>query len=181
MGSTRTSARGSGLVQAHQCVIARPDTVLCSGNAVGLSESVSDCCGSMFRQWEANEGVKQADQPIGHDIMGPAATAEGYRCLQNMSDPADKRCLAPQPTRYSQIKPGMDPHYSSGPPNLAFCIACLWWSGWTVWLSAELCSSAGTSHLQRLPREIREAAPLVQGPVRWAALRRCIPARVDLS
>ena len=41
-----------------------------------------------------------------------------------MANPADSHCLAPQPTQYSQVKPGMDPHYSSGPPNLAFCIAC---------------------------------------------------------
>lgn len=43
---------------------------------------------------------------------------------RNMANPADKAALAPQPTKYSQITPGMDPHYSSGPPNLAFCTAC---------------------------------------------------------
>ena len=95
-----------------------------SGDAGGLNESMSDCFGSMFRQWEANQTVNSADWLIGHDIMGPAALAKGYTCLRNMANPADKRCLAPQPTKYSQLTPGMDPHYTSGPPNLAFCVAC---------------------------------------------------------
>jgi Zn-dependent metalloprotease len=94
-----------------------------SGDAGGLNESLSDCFGSMFRQWQANQDVAQADWLIGHDILGPVAKTKGYTCLRNMANPADKKCIAPQPTKYSQIKPGMDPHYSSGPPNLAFCLA----------------------------------------------------------
>ena len=41
-----------------------------------------------------------------------------------MANPADTQCIAPQPTQYSQLHPGMDPHYTSGPPNLAFYAAC---------------------------------------------------------
>lgn len=93
-------------------------------DAGGLNESLSDCFGSMFRQWEAQQDVTQADWLIGHDILGPIAKAKGYTCLRNMTNPADPHCLAPQPTQYSQITPGMDPHYSSGPPNRAFCLAC---------------------------------------------------------
>ncbi|CAM3715548.1 M4 family metallopeptidase [Roseateles saccharophilus] len=95
-----------------------------SGDAGGLNESLSDCFGSMFRQWEAGQDVTAADWLIGADIMGPAAKAKGYKALRNMAKPDDKAALAAQPTRYSQITPGMDPHYSSGPPNLAFCTAC---------------------------------------------------------
>ena len=95
-----------------------------ANEAGGLNESLSDCFGSMFRQWEAKQDAAQADWLIGFDIMGPTAKARGYTCLRDMADPAAKHCLAPQPTKYSQIKPGMDPHYSSGPPNLAFCVAC---------------------------------------------------------
>ncbi len=93
-------------------------------DAGGLNESLSDCFGSMFRQWQANQSAAAADWLIGKDIMGPAAKAKGYTCLRNMADPADKAAMAPQPTRYSQVTPGMDPHYSSGPPNLAFSAAC---------------------------------------------------------
>ena len=93
-------------------------------DAGGLNESISDCFGSMFRQWEAKQNAQAADWLIGSDIMGPTAKARGFTCLRDMADPAAKHCLAPQPTKYSQITPGMDPHFSSGPPNLAFCTAC---------------------------------------------------------
>jgi Zn-dependent metalloprotease len=95
-----------------------------SGDAGGLNESLSDCFGSMFRQWQAKQDAAGADWLIGSDILGPDAKKKGYTCLRNMADPADKRCIAPQPVKYSQITKGMDPHYSSGPPNLAFCLAC---------------------------------------------------------
>jgi Zn-dependent metalloprotease len=95
-----------------------------SGDAGGLNESLSDCFGSMFRQWQAKQDSASADWLIGSDILGPDAKKKGYTCLRNMADPADKQCIAPQPVKYSQITKGMDPHYSSGPPNLAFCLAC---------------------------------------------------------
>ncbi len=95
-----------------------------TGDAGGLNESLSDCFGAMFQQWESGQNVSQASWLIGKDIMGPAAKAKGYKSLRNMTNPADKSCLSPQPTQYSQITPGMDPHFSSGPPNLAFCTAC---------------------------------------------------------
>ena len=90
----------------------------------GLNESMSDCFGSMFRQWKRNQDVNHADWLIGHDIMGSVATSKGFTCLRDMSNPAAAHCLAPQPTKFSQITPGMDPHFSSGPPNLAFFSAC---------------------------------------------------------
>jgi Zn-dependent metalloprotease len=93
-------------------------------DAGGLNESMSDCFGSMFRQWQAGQDAASADWLIGSDIMGPAAKQQGYTCLRDMAAPDAKHSLAPQPTQYSQVTPGMDPHYSSGPPNLAFCIAC---------------------------------------------------------
>ena len=95
-----------------------------SGDAGGLNESISDCFGSMFRQWQAKQDVTKADWLIGSDIMGPVAKSKGYTCLRDMANPASSHCLAPQPTNYSKVTPGMDPHYSSGPPNLAFCLAC---------------------------------------------------------
>jgi Zn-dependent metalloprotease len=95
-----------------------------AGEAGGLNESMSDCVGSMFRQWSKNQDVNAADWLIGHDIMGPVAKQKGYTCLRDMANPGAAHCLAPQPTQYSQITPGMDPHYSSGPPNLAFYTAC---------------------------------------------------------
>jgi Zn-dependent metalloprotease len=95
-----------------------------SDEAGGLNESMSDCFGSMFRQWQANQDAGSADWLIGSDIMGPTARDRGLTCLRDMVNPAATHCLAPQPTQYSQVTPGMDPHYSSGPPNLAFATAC---------------------------------------------------------
>ena len=91
-----------------------------TNEAGGLNESISDVFGSMFRQWRAKQTVDQADWLIGKEIMGPDAIAKGYNCLRDMANPAAGHCLAPQPTHFSQYKNGMDPHYSSGIPNLAF-------------------------------------------------------------
>ncbi|MFL6578745.1 MAG: M4 family metallopeptidase [Povalibacter sp.] len=93
-------------------------------DAGGLNESLSDCFGSMFRQWQSDQTAAQADWLIGKDILGATSKKEGYVALRNMANPGDEQCLAPQPARYSDLQPGMDPHYTSGPPNLAFCVAC---------------------------------------------------------
>jgi Zn-dependent metalloprotease len=95
-----------------------------SGDAGGLNESISDCFGSMFRQWQAGQTADQADWLIGKDIVGPLARARGLTCLRDLANPAASHCLSTQPTKYSQVTPSMDPHYSSGPPNLAFYTAC---------------------------------------------------------
>lgn len=96
-----------------------------TNQAGGLNESISDVFGSMFRQWQAGQDVTRADWLIGKDIMGPGAIARGYTCLRDMASPAAKHCLAPQPTKFSQYQDGMDPHESSGIPNLAFCKAAV--------------------------------------------------------
>lgn len=93
-------------------------------DAGGLNESLSDCFGSMFRQWEAKQTSQKADWLIGSDIIGPVAAEKGVTCLRNMANPADAHALSPQPVKYSQLTPGMDPHFTSGPPNLAFATAC---------------------------------------------------------
>jgi Zn-dependent metalloprotease len=95
----------------------------------GLNESMSDVFGSMFRQWRAGHTVAQADWLIGKGIMGPAAIAQGFTCLRDMANPAAAHCLAPQPTHFSQYHDGMDPHSSSGIPNLAFTKAAKAYGG----------------------------------------------------
>ena len=92
-------------------------------DAGGLNESLSDCFGSMFRQWEAKQTSQTADWLIGSNIIGPLAKERGVTCLRNMANPADAKALGAQPTNYAQLTPGMDPHFTSGPPNLAFCAA----------------------------------------------------------
>lgn len=91
----------------------------------GLNESISDVFGSMFRQWQGNQNVNQADWLIGKDIMGPGAVARGFTCLRDMSNPAASHCLSPQPDHFSKYRDGMDPHESSGIPNFAFYKAAM--------------------------------------------------------
>jgi len=103
---------------------------------------MSDVFGSMFRQWEANQNVTQADWLIGKEIMGPGAISRGFTCLRDMSNPAGAHCLAPQPTKFSQYHNGMDPHESSGIPNFAFYKAAMaiggksWQTAGKIWYQA---------------------------------------------
>jgi Zn-dependent metalloprotease len=89
----------------------------------GLNESLSDVFGSMFRQWLQQETVESADWLIGADILGPRAISFGYNCLRNLADPESPKCLGQQISHYDQYQTGMDPHESSGVPNLAFYTA----------------------------------------------------------
>jgi Zn-dependent metalloprotease len=102
--------------------------------AGGLNESISDVFGSMFKQWQANQEVNQADWLIGKEILGPGAISRGYTCLRDMSNPAAQHCLSPQPSKFSQYRDGMDPHESSGIPNFAFYKAAQAIGGksWTI-------------------------------------------------
>ena len=63
-----------------------------SGEAGGLNESNSDVFGSMFRQWEKDQTVAQADWLIGADIMGPVAKQKGYTCLRDMANAEGPAC-----------------------------------------------------------------------------------------
>ena len=113
-----------------------------SGESGALNESISDCFGSMFRQWQANQTSATADWLIGASIMGPAAVAKGYTCLRDMASPGATHCLSPQPGDYAHYVPGGDVHTNSGIPNRAFCLAAKACGGnsWTkvgkVWYGA---------------------------------------------
>lgn len=97
----------------------------------GLNESLSDCFGCMFSQWRAGQDAASADWLIGKDIIGKTMLERGFTCLRDMGQPDGKHCLAPQPVHYTELSPGMDPHYTSGPPNLAFFTACRYAGGYS--------------------------------------------------
>jgi Zn-dependent metalloprotease len=110
--------------------------------AGGLNESMSDVFGSMFRQWQAGQTADKADWLIGHDILGPAAKKRGLTCLRNLADPADEKAISRQPAHFQYYEDGMDPHLSSGVPNLAFQKAAVaiggksWEKAGQVWYKA---------------------------------------------
>jgi Zn-dependent metalloprotease len=113
-----------------------------TNQAGGLNESISDVFGSMFRQWQANQDAGKADWLIGKDIMGPGAIDRGFTCLRDLSNPAARHCLAPQPTKFARYRDGMDPHESSGIPNFAFYKAAVaiggrsWEKAGRIWYQA---------------------------------------------
>jgi len=157
-----------------------------SNQAGGLNESMSDVFGSMFRQWRASQNVATADWLIGKEIMGPGAIARGFTCLRDMSNPAAKHCLAPQVTKFSQYYDGMDPHYSSGIPNLAFYKAAMaiggksWVKAGQIWYQAltgfapspNLKMSAFASRTRTLAGSLFPAEPAVKSAVdqAWTAV-----------
>ena len=113
-----------------------------SGEAGGLNESMSDVFGSMFRQWEKSQTTATADWLIGADIMGPVSKGKGYTCLRDMAAPKSVYALAAQPDHYYPGIGNLDPHYSSGVPNLAFTKAAKaigghsWEKAGQVWYKA---------------------------------------------
>lgn len=113
-----------------------------SGEAGGLNESMSDVFGSMFRQWEKKQDAAHADWLIGADIMGPLARQKGFTCLRDIAAPKSSHAMAPQPDHYYPGIGNLDPHYSSGQPNLAFCKAAKaigghsWEKAGKVWYKA---------------------------------------------
>jgi Zn-dependent metalloprotease len=110
--------------------------------AGGLNESMSDVFGSMYRQWRAGQTSDKADWLIGHDILGPEAKKQNLTCLRNLADPTDEKAISRQPAQFRFIEKGMDPHLSSGVPNLAFCKAAVaiggnsWETAGQVWYKA---------------------------------------------
>ena len=118
----------------------------------GLNESISDVFGSMFRQWQAHQDVKQADWLIGHNILGPAAKQRGFTCLRDMANPDAPHCLAPQVKHFSQYHGGMDPHISSGIANLAFYKIALSVGGYSWDKVGKLWYSVLTGAVGKAPR-----------------------------
>lgn len=107
-----------------------------------LNESMSDCFGSMFRQWRAKQDVTKADWLIGAGIMGALAKRNGKTCLRDMANPAGAHALSPQPAHWSDFVPGGGVHTNSGIPNKAFHLAAMalggksWEVAGQVWYAA---------------------------------------------
>ena len=147
-----------------------------TGEAGGLNESISDAFGSMFRQWRANQAVTEADWLIGKDVMGPGALEKGHTCLRDLSNPGADHCLAAQPTHYSQLKPGLEAHSTSGVPNFAFYKAALaiggksWETAGQVWYraltdfapDANLSMRSFADRTRQLAQRLFPATPSVQ-------------------
>jgi vibriolysin len=88
----------------------------------GLSESFSDVFGTVAEHF--HEGAA-ADFDIAEDLW----VFSNYGAKRYMCDPTRDRMYYPGPGLTSSIEdardfePGMNPHFASGPPNRAFCLA----------------------------------------------------------
>jgi Zn-dependent metalloprotease len=130
----------------------------------GLNESMSDVFGSMFRQWRAKQKVTAADWLIGKDIMGPSAISQNITCLRDMANPKAAHCLAPQIDHFSAFTPGMDPHFSSGVPNLAFYKIAMalgghsWDKAGQIWYKALTGGRSPNMSMKQFAKRTRAAA-----------------------
>lgn len=150
-----------------------------SGEAGGLNESMSDVFGSMFRQWQKGQTVATADWLIGADIMGPVARQRKFTCLRDMAAPAALHALARQPDHYTPTIGSLDPHMSSGVPNLAFTRAAKtigghsWEKAGQVWYKAltgfgpspNMTMSQFASRTRALSQSMYPAIPAVHAAV----------------
>jgi Zn-dependent metalloprotease len=95
--------------------------LLYQGQSGALNESMSDCFGSMAKQWNKKQTVASADWKIGDSIV-----PDGSPPLRSMSEP--EKGFDPQPSRMSDfVDTGDDNggvHTNSGIPNHAFYLAC---------------------------------------------------------
>ncbi|WP_394828439.1 M4 family metallopeptidase [Pendulispora albinea] len=85
-----------------------------SGQSGGLNEGMSDIFGAVVEWYHAGKVVSEGTWQVGEDVYTPNKSGDA---LRYMNDPAkDGRSIDYAPNFTS----GMNPHLSSGVPNLAF-------------------------------------------------------------
>ncbi|HEX3593929.1 MAG TPA: M4 family metallopeptidase [Polyangiaceae bacterium] len=106
-----------------------------------LNESISDCFGSVVKQWSKKQSVGDADWLIGQGIM---AAGVG-KALRSMKSPGDQSATwegDDQPASMSGYVEGGDVHTNSGIPNHAFYLAAMalggnsWDKAAKIWYAA---------------------------------------------
>lgn len=122
-----------------------------------LNESMSDCFGSMVKQWAKGQTVDQADWLIGADIRAPGFQGRALRDMANPGTAYDDPRLGqdPQPGHMDGYVETQDDnggvHINSGIPNRAFVLAAKAMGGrswevigkiWYVTLTERLTASA---------------------------------------
>lgn len=97
--------------------------------AGALNESVSDCFGSMVKQYAANEKADSADWLIGEGLFMPSVDGVALRSMSAPGTAYDDPVLGkdPQPADMEHYVRGIDDnggvHINSGIPNRAFYLA----------------------------------------------------------
>jgi Zn-dependent metalloprotease len=111
------------------------------GQSGALNESISDCFGSVVKQWKLGQSVEQADWLIGAGIMGPGVG----KALRSMKDPGNQELTwggDDQPKDMDGFQNDGDVHTNSGIPNHAFYLAAMalggksWEKAAPIWYKA---------------------------------------------
>lgn len=106
-----------------------------------LNESISDCFGSVVKQWHLGQDVNAADWLIGAGIMGEHVG----KALRSMKAPGDTSVTwvgDDQPSTMDGYVEGGDVHTNSGIPNHAFFLASMalggnsWDKAGKIWYAA---------------------------------------------
>jgi Zn-dependent metalloprotease len=118
-----------------------PGGLVYDGQSGALNESISDCFGSVVKQWKLKQTAAQADWLIGAGIMGKGAG----KALRSMKEPGDKSQTwegDDQPGDMKGYVEGGDVHTNSGIPNHAFYFAATglggssWEKAGPIWYKA---------------------------------------------
>jgi Zn-dependent metalloprotease len=106
------------------------------GESGALNESLSDCFGSMIKQYKLKQTSADADWLIGEGILAKGINGVALRSMKAPGTAYDDPKLGgkdPQPDQYSSLYTGTSDnggvHINSGIPNKAFYLACVAFGG----------------------------------------------------
>lgn len=118
------------------------------GDSGALNESMSDCFGSMVKQYSLNQMVDEADWLIGEGLLAPGINGVALRSMKAPGTAYNDPMLGkdPQPDHMSKyVHTSQDNggvHLNSGIPNKAFYLACIglgghsWEKAGAIWYNA---------------------------------------------
>lgn len=102
------------------------------GESGALNESMSDCFGSMIKQYTLKQTSADADWLIGEGILAKGINGVALRSMKEPGTAYDDPQLGgkdPQPANYADRYKGREDnggvHINSGIPNKAFYLACI--------------------------------------------------------
>ncbi|KAF7506066.1 hypothetical protein GJ744_012313 [Endocarpon pusillum] len=102
------------------------------GESGALNESISDCFGSMIKQYSLKQDSATADWLIGDGLLAKGINGVALRSMKEPGTAYDDPQLGgqdPQPSNYANLYKGKSDnggvHINSGIPNKAFYLACI--------------------------------------------------------
>jgi Zn-dependent metalloprotease len=141
-----------------------------------LNESISDCFGSMVKQFYLGQTTDQADWLIGAGLFLPTVQGRALRDMLNPGTAYDDPRMGkdPQPAHMKDYIDSEDDnggvHLNSGIPNRAFALACngiggkAWEGGGKVWYEALTTMQNPAAQFADWAHQTLDAATKIFGP-----------------